>query len=437
MIAFRNQFFNKPITNRIFLKQCLLANAGFAALCIGGQSASAQDVSGPDTTLAAADEVPEDVVITVTGSRIVRDGYDAPTPVSVVSAEEIQAESPASIADFVNTLPAVRGSTTAASSNGSLSNGLAGVATVNLRNLGAQRTLVLIDGQRSVASATTGVVDVNTIPQSLIERVEVVTGGASSAYGSDAVSGVINFILDRDFTGLKGEYEYGITTYGDGANHKVTLTAGGPFADDRGHVLLSGEYFDQTGIQSIDRDWNDSGFFQIDSPASIAGTCTRPANYGAGTPIPGCGPARYIGEGIGTGQFTPGGLISTGPFRGRYFGTIDPATGRATVNTLAFGPANGQWMIGGDYDIASAGHRSSATLLPAEKRKSLFGRLSYEFSPAFELFGQFAYTYYRGQSYYQQTPTTGVTIQVAPSAANGGLINAFLPQSFINEGQRL
>jgi iron complex outermembrane recepter protein len=366
----------------------------------------------------------------------VRDGYDAPTPVSVISTKELKAEAPANISDFVNTLPAVRGSGTSATTNGSLSNGAAGINTVNLRNLGAARTLVLFDGQRSVASATTGTVDVNTFPQALIERVEVVTGGASSAYGSDAVSGVVNFILDKKFTGLKGEYEYGVTTYGDGANHKVSVTGGLPFADGKGHMLASGEAFTQKGIQSIDRDWNDSGFFQIDNPAGLAsagraGTCTAPAGYVPGTPITGCGPARYIGSGIGTSQFTPGGLISTGPFRGTYFGTIDPANGRATVNQLAFGPTNGQWMIGGDYNITSEGHRGSATLLPAEKRTSLFGRLSYEFSPAFELYGQVAYSKYRGQSFYQQTPTTGTTIQVAPTAANGGLINAYLPASFV------
>jgi outer membrane receptor protein involved in Fe transport len=374
--------------------------------------------------------------IIVTGTRIVRDGYNAPTPVSVISTKELKAEAPANISDFVNTLPAVRGSGTAASSNGSLSNGAAGINTVNLRNLGAQRTLVLFDGQRSVASATTGTVDVNTFPQALIERVEVVTGGASSAYGSDAVSGVVNFILDKKFTGLKGEFENGITSYGDGANYKVSATAGVPFAEGKGHVLLSGEAFSQTGIQSIARAWNDSGFFQIDNPAGLAsagraGTCTAPVGYVAGTPIAGCGPARYIGSGIGTSQFTPGGLISTGPFRGTYFGPIDPATGRASVSQLTFGPTNGQWMIGGDYNITSAGHRGSATLLPAEKRLSAFGRLSYEFSPAFELYGQLAYSKYRGQSYYQQTPTTGTTIQVAPTAANGNLINAYLPAAFI------
>ena len=75
----------------------------------------------------------------------------------------------------------------------------------------------------------------------------------------DAVSGVVNFILDKKFTGLKGEYEYGVTTYGDGANHKISVTGGLPFADGKGHILLSGEYFTQKGIQSINRDWNNSG----------------------------------------------------------------------------------------------------------------------------------------------------------------------------------
>jgi outer membrane receptor protein involved in Fe transport len=430
---------SKPSGKKAAYRIRLLAlTATATAALIAGSAAHAQDAPAAETDPAvqlassegdatpaqATDDTSQD--ITVTGSRIVRDGYSAPTPVSVISSEEIQREAPANITDFVNTLPAVRGSGTAATSNGSLSNGAAGINTVNLRNLGAARTLVLFDGQRSVASATTGVVDVNTFPQALIERVEVVTGGASSAYGSDAVSGVVNFILDKDFTGFKMDYEFGITTYGDGQNHKVSATGGQSFADGRGHLLLSGEYFSQTGIQSIDRDWNDSGFFQIDNPAYSAAACT---DSNAATL---CVPARLIQGGIGTGQFTPGGLISTGAFRGVYFGSVDPATGRATVNQLAFGPTSGQWMVGGDYDLTSDGHRSSATLLPAEKRGSLFGRLSYEFADAFKLFGQVSYSYYRGQSYYQQTPTTGVTIQVAPSAANGGLINPFLPQAFLD-----
>ena len=371
----------------------------------------------PTDPLTGAPDAPAEEMaeVTVTGTRIARDGYDAPTPVSVISAKELKAEAPANISDFVNTLPAVRGSGTSASSNGSLSNGAAGINTVNLRNLGSNRTLVLFDGQRSVASTTTGSVDVNTFPQALIERVEVVTGGASSAYGSDAVSGVVNFILDRKFAGFKMEYEHGVTTYGDAPNHKVTATGGTSFADDRGHILLSGEYFAQSGIQSIDRDWNDTGYFLANNPAYVAANCRDAAS--ANTP---CVNEFLIASGIGTGQFTPGGLVSTGPLRGTYFGTIDPVTRKATVNQLAFGQTSGQWMVGGDTAITTAGHRGSATLQPAEKRSSAFARMSWDFSPALSVFGQFSYSRYNGQSYYQRTPTTGVTIQRD---------NAFLPDS--------
>lgn len=392
----------------------LLGTACAAALCAVPTLAAAQAIASlPDEQATEPDGFTGD--ITVTGSRIVRDGYDAPTPVSVISTKELKAEAPANISDFVNTLPAVRGSGTSATSNGSLSNGAAGINSVNLRNLGANRTLVLFDGQRSVTSTTTGQVDVNTFPQALIERVEVVTGGASSAYGSDAVSGVVNFILDRDFTGFKTEYEYGVTTRDDGKNYKFSATGGKSFADGKGHILLSGEYFSQAGIQSIDRDWNDTGYFLANNPAYSAARCTDATSLN--TP---CVPEYLVQAGIGTGQFTPGGLISTGPLRGTYFGSVNPTTGKASVNQLTFGQTSGQWMIGGDLDITTEGHRSSATLLPSEKRHSAFGRLSYEFSPLIEVFGQFSYSRYNGQSYYQQTPTVGVTIQRD---------NAFLPDS--------
>lgn len=396
----------------------LLGTVAIFALTMIASTAQAQTVPAEEEPATAEAEAAvadaEGPEITVTGSRIVRDGYDAPTPVSVISTKELKAEAPANISDFVNTLPAVRGSGTAASSNGSLSNGAAGINSVNLRNLGANRTLVLFDGQRSVASTTTGSVDVNTFPQALIQRVEVVTGGASSAYGSDAVSGVVNFILDKTYTGFKMEYEHGVTTYGDGPNHKITATGGTSFGDGKGHLLLSGEYFHQEQIDSIDRDWNESGYFLANNPAYSAAACS---DSSAATP---CVNEYLIASNIGTGQFTPGGLISTGPLRGTYFGSINPATGRATVNQLVFGATSGQWMVGGDRAITTEGHAGSATLLPGEKRVSGFGRLSWEFSPAIELFVQAAISHYNGQSYYQQTPTTGVPIQRD---------NAYLPDS--------
>ncbi len=367
-----------------------------------------------------ADGETQDQEVTVTGTRIVRDGYSAPTPVSVISTEEISREAPANISDFVNTLPSVRGSGTSANSNGALSNGGAGINTVNLRSLGANRTLVLVDGQRSVPSTNTGSVDVNTIPQALIERVEVVTGGASSAYGSDAVSGVVNFILNKKFTGLKAEYEHGVTTYGDAPNHKASITAGTSFADGRGHITVSGEYFTQKGIHTIDRDWNDVGFFRVNNPKYTGAACTD----SSATTI--CYPEYIVTKDAGISSFAPGGLVTFGPLKGIYFGSINPATGFASVNKLNFGAVQpgSQWMIGGDTDITSASHRGSATLQPSERRQSAFGRLSYEFSPALNVFAQFAYSRYRGQSYYQQTATT------ATSATTGVLINndnAYLP----------
>ncbi|MCJ2187673.1 TonB-dependent receptor domain-containing protein [Novosphingobium beihaiensis] len=363
--------------------------------------AYAQNASPADQ--GAGTPVSEDII--VTGSRIVSNGYDAPTPVSVISTKELAAEAPANIADFVNTLPSVSGSQTPVSNSGSLSNGQSGISALNLRSLGQNRTLVLFDGQRSVASTSTGIVDLSTFPQALIERVEVVTGGASSVYGSDAVAGVVNFILDKKFTGLKASYEYGVTTYGDVPNHKVSLTGGMDFAGGRGHVLLSGEYFTQKGVDTIARDWNKSGFFQVDNP-DYTDTNGQPK--------------RLVMSGIGSGNLTPGGLITSGPLRGTYFGAIDPATGKATTGELAYGQTTGSWMIGGDYELASANHVSSNSLANDEDRRSFFGRASYDFSDAFSFFVQASYSRYEGESYYQQTPSTGVQIMAD---------NAYLPDS--------
>ncbi|MES2626888.1 MAG: TonB-dependent receptor plug domain-containing protein, partial [Pseudomonadota bacterium] len=306
-------------TRYAFMAASLVAGAG---ALFGSQAAVAQ---------------PADIEeIAINGSRIQRDGYSAPTPVSVLTVTEINAVAPSNITDFMKTLPSIQGTATASSNSGSLSNGQAGIASLNLRSLGANRTLVLLDGQRSVTSAATGLIDINTFPQALISRVEVVTGGASAAYGSDAVGGVVNFVLDRDYEGVKTDYQYGETTYGDIPTQKFSVTGGLAFAEDRGHALFSVEMFDQKGEHTINRDWNNLGFFQMQNPAWTINSTV---------------PERYVGAGIGPSQMTPGGLISTGPLRGTYFGTINPATGTASTGNLVFGPTSGQFMIGGDYEM--------------------------------------------------------------------------------------
>jgi outer membrane receptor protein involved in Fe transport len=333
--------------------------------------------------------------VIVTGSRIVRDGYSAPTPVNVLGAAEIAAQAPPNIADFVNTLPSIASSGTAATSSGSLSNGLAGINSINLRGLGVNRTLVLVDGQRSVASSVTGVVDINTIPQDLVERVEVVTGGASAQYGSDAVGGVVNFILNKNFKGLSLKADNSVTTYGDGPNHRISGTAGIQALDGRLHVIVNGEYFQQDGVPTIDRRWNNSDYSQINNPAYTATNGQ---------------PQRLVGPGVFVGTYTSGGLITTAssPLYGTYF------LGNGQTAKLNFGTFNSvssPWMIGGDYRVTQVGHQSTNSLLPTEERIGVFQRTAFDVTPNIQIFGQFSFNQYKGQSFYQQTPSTGVTIQ--------------------------
>lgn len=337
----------------------------------------------------------EQSAIVVTGTRVTRDGYQAPTPVNVLGTEEIKAEAPANISDFVNTLPSVRGSTTASQSSGALSNGEAGIAALNLRGLGTGRTLVLFDGQRSVVSAGTGVVDTNTFPQALISRVEVVTGGASSAYGSDAIGGVVNFILDRKYTGIKGSVDRGITSRGDAANYRATLTGGMPFAGERGHLLISGEIFHQDGIFGKSRSWDRKGYFAMRNPDTSAGA-----------------PFYIVGEGIGIASYTPGGLITSGPLQGTFFGE------GGAVGQLDYGATSGQWMQGGDWRYTTSGMLGTNSLQAEEDRQSIFGRGSFDLTDNIHIFAQASFTRYKGLSYYINPTTTGIVIQRD---------NAFLP----------
>jgi len=342
--------------------------------------------------------------ITVTGSRI-HDGRNLPVPVSILGEDEITAQNPANLSDLVNQLPAISPGSTSGNSSGNLSNGLAGINSVNLRGLGVTRSLVLIDGRRTVGSAITGVADINTIPQALIRRVEVVTGGASAEYGSDAIGGVVNFILDKDRKGVSLKADQGLSSYGDGEYHRFEATAGIALLDGRLHVLLNGDYFRQSGVATIDRPWNNRDYFQINNPAY--------------TPTNGQ-PERLVGTGVAPATYAPGGLVSSGPLQGTYF-LGDGRTGHLTYG--AYNPAIGPWMVGGDTATTLAGHLGTNSLTPDEERAGLFNRTTFALSDAVTLFGQVSWNHYRGSSAYQQTPSTGVTIQ-----ADNGFLQTRYPQ---------
>jgi len=385
-------------SNNVLLASCVrkYALAGTAAICLMAQAASAQDVAQAEGGVEA---------VSVTGTRIVRDGYSAPTPVTVVGAEQILAQAPANLADFVNSsLPSVIGSETSNNSSGSLSNGLAGINALNLRSLGVNRTLILLDGHRTPASAATGDTDINTIPQQLVKRVDVVTGGASADYGSDAVGGVVNFILDTEFTGFKSSFEYGETDAGLQPSYKVNGTYGMDFDGGKGHVLVSGEWV-QTAPTPKDYNpsWNKSGFFRVQNP-------TYTATNGQ--------PFYLIRSGIGASQVSPGGLIVSGPLQGTYFGK------NAVVNQLSYGAITGPWMIGGDTAVTQDNYGGTNSLAAGENRQSMYARGSYYVTPDIEVWAEGSISRYKGFSIYQQPPQVGgITIQRD---------NAFLPASVVS-----
>jgi iron complex outermembrane recepter protein len=337
--------------------------------------------------------------VTVSSTRIVRDGYQAPTPTTVIGEADIDAKAPANIADLVNELPALSGSATPASSGGGISSGMIGINALNLRNLGPNRTLVLLDGQRVGSSTLTGWVDINEFPEALIKRVDVVTGGASADYGSDAVAGVVNFVLDKDFTGLKGELSGGETTYGDGKNYKANLTWGVGFADGRGHVLLSIEDDHDDGITGYPRQWAYNANMVSTNPSYVAGN----------------GQPQYQTGFTGFATATPGGIITTGPAKGVYFGP------GGIPEQFNYGTVTGNYMIGGQSAYTYNYALQEGDMTPLMDRNNVFFRTSYDITDHFQIFGQASF----GSTKSSQNglaPATFSYFTVSPT-------NAFLPAS--------
>jgi len=190
--------------------------------------------------------------IVVTGSRIARPELTSSSPVAVVSNQDIRLSGTVNVEQILNEMPqVVPGATTTSNNPGE------GIASVDLRGLGPNRTLVLVNGRRFVASTQAGTVDINNIPAALIQRVEVVTGGASAVYGSDAIAGVVNFILRDDFEGLEISTQYDVTGEGDGERFDLSGTLGGNFADGRGNAVVFFNYFDRESVFQGDRDFAD------------------------------------------------------------------------------------------------------------------------------------------------------------------------------------
>ena len=218
-------------------RYALLASTlfGGATFATAASAQVTQPVEASPEAQAEAANAPQDVV--VTGSRISRPDLEVASPVNVIGQAEIGFRQPGTAEELLRDLPSIRPAVGPGVNNGS-----AGAATIDLRGIGVERTLVLLDGRRIVPFGLDGLTDLNTIPVGLLERVDVVTGGASTVYGADAVAGVVNFITKRSFQGIDLSANYRISERGDAARFRADLLIGGNFGDDRGNAVLAVGY---------------------------------------------------------------------------------------------------------------------------------------------------------------------------------------------------
>ena len=348
--------------------------SGAALLVVPVAPAVAQEQAAPATAGTSSTQEAQDAgvaddngaEIVVTGSRIARPDYEAPNPIVSFGAADLQQSGNTNVTAFLQRVPALTNSVdstrSAGNSQSEASLGGAGLNLLDLRGLGTNRTLVLVNGRRHVASQfDTAAVDINSIPTDLIARVDVLTGAASAVYGADGVSGVVNFVLRRDFDGVGGRAQMGISSRGDAANRFASLYAGRNFADGRGNVTLAYEYNADQPLANDDRSYlrsaNRFNFVNVDGydPARAGSFQQGPVadiRYGQSSPAG----IVYIGNQIFRGDgaiYTPGRQLQNDSFTlggddtpvAGYIGDIFPRTRRHAVNLLSHYDASDAFKV--------------------------------------------------------------------------------------------
>lgn len=332
--------------------------SSLAALCLLGAP-----------TLAAAQVVSDAQVeeVVVTGSRI-QTGFVTPTPVTTATTDDLKAAAPNNLADGLNQLPVFNGSGKTTQTTGGGLGGTAGQNVLNLRNLGSNRVLTLLDGRRVVSTNDQGSTNLDILPQNLVSRVDVVTGGASAAYGSDAVAGVVNLILDTRFQGLKAEVQGGVSGHRDSTSFSTSLAWGEQFLGGRLRVIASGEFSRQEGVGILDkpsgRKWWDVAAGQLPNP------------------ITGATPTVLVVPNLKAALGSYGGLISSGPLRGTQF----VAGGASAPFQYGFAPAT--YMSGGDALAGDPGNGLS----PDQFRSNAFVYAEYDLSDDLMVFADALYS---------------------------------------------
>ncbi|MEQ1930581.1 MAG: TonB-dependent receptor [Parvularculaceae bacterium] len=354
----------------------------------------------------AQDDAGDDEIV-VTGSRIARQDLSAPSPVATVDSEQLVLTNTVNSEQYLNTLPQVIPSFDSTSNNPGT-----GTATVSLRGLGTNRTLVLVDGLRFVGSGAGGAVDLNNIPSSLVDRVEVVTGGASAVYGSDAIAGVVNFILKDDFEGVQLDLSDEMSAAGWDANiFNASLTVGGNFADGKGNAVFNASYTNRKALFQGDRAFSEFTFFDPGAGSTSVGFIP-----GGSSSIPG---TRFRGNGstnFGTGNGT---AVDPSCAGNTCLGFFAPSPN--TVRGLRFGNPNDL------YNYAPTNYLQ----LPQE-RYSIFGSASYEISDNVEIYARGVYANAVVDSQLAPTPAgffvaVPKTVVNAANAALGAIMQAHAP----------
>jgi len=381
----------------------LLAGASVLA------AATAMFTAAP-VSVAVAQEAEGDEAIVVTGTRIARRDAVAESPILTVGQEEMTNSGYVTVEQYLNTLPQVTANISSQSNNPS-SNGR---AFIDLRGLGATRNLVLLDGRRMIGQASGGtIVDANTIPAALIERTEIITGGAASTYGADAVSGVVNFILRDNFEGFAVDGQYRLTERGDGEEWGADVTLGGSFADGRGNAVFNFSYFSREDMYKDSRDFA----AQASNTTSIFpdGSYTPGANAptaAAVAAIFGPGACAANGGDAGFGFNPNASLFCTGVGNGNPLNAVG-YTGPASAIATQFYP-----------DLFSYNFEPDNILVLPQNRWNFFSRVSLDVSDSFRPYAQALYTNYNALQELAATPAGGTTGWNVPTT------NPFIPAQF-------
>jgi iron complex outermembrane receptor protein len=312
-----------------------------------------------ETVAAAAPSGPVESVV-VTGSRTITDVANSPTPIIAVSRDQLLATTPTTIADALFKLPQFANSASRQNAGGASGNG--GGNYLNLRNFGQQRTLVLEDNMRIPSTNANGSVDISVLPQMLISRVDTVTGGASAVYGSDAITGVVNFVIDKNFTGVKYEANAGLSTYADGFSNKLGVAAGTSLFGGRGHLEGELSFTHQDEVLKDARPQGQANW----------------SSYGTGTKA---NPFTNIQQGRLNITSPNGNIICTNcSVNGQQFIAND------VIGAFNFGipTTTNSVSIGGD-----GGYWGTGTALASTTREVGFGRFSYDLNDDTTFFAQF------------------------------------------------